>query len=216
MPPRCQPIGLDLRKWPNSYAFCFWLGLAPHHGISGGRSCARARCIRATAWAKPSAWQSKWSVAAATAWGHSTGACGPPRPQGGHRGKRPKLRGSPITSSRSGPPSRTAAPRTTNSRPGNGTSLPSNTGGVAGVSHRRLKFMSTFAGRCPFALPQGHCGWLTSCDSQLFLHKYGHDRLYTRAEVSRPCRGRRRAHHTTTVDTPCPPAYTRAQNPSGL
>ena len=36
-------IGLDPRKWPNAKAFCSWLGLAPHHEISGGRSCAGAR-----------------------------------------------------------------------------------------------------------------------------------------------------------------------------
>jgi transposase len=30
-------IGLDLRKWPTAKAFCSWLGLAPHHEISGGK-----------------------------------------------------------------------------------------------------------------------------------------------------------------------------------
>jgi transposase len=30
-------IGLDPRQWPNAKAFCSWLGLAPHHEISGGK-----------------------------------------------------------------------------------------------------------------------------------------------------------------------------------
>jgi transposase len=30
-------IGLDPRKWPNAKAFCSWLGVAPHHEISGGK-----------------------------------------------------------------------------------------------------------------------------------------------------------------------------------
>jgi transposase len=35
-------IGLDLRKWPSAKAFCSWLGLAPHHEISGGKSLRRS------------------------------------------------------------------------------------------------------------------------------------------------------------------------------
>jgi transposase len=35
-------IGLDLRKWPNAKAFCSWLGLAPHHEISGGKILRRS------------------------------------------------------------------------------------------------------------------------------------------------------------------------------
>ena len=35
-------IGLDLRKWPNAKAFCSWLGLAPHHEISGGQILHRS------------------------------------------------------------------------------------------------------------------------------------------------------------------------------
>jgi transposase len=35
-------IGLDLRKWPNAKAFCAWLGLAPHHEISGGKVLRRS------------------------------------------------------------------------------------------------------------------------------------------------------------------------------
>ncbi len=35
--------GLDLRKWPSATACCAWLGLAPHHEISGGSSGAGAR-----------------------------------------------------------------------------------------------------------------------------------------------------------------------------
>jgi transposase len=35
-------IGLDLRKWPNAKAFCSWLGLAPHHEVSGGKSLRRS------------------------------------------------------------------------------------------------------------------------------------------------------------------------------
>src|SRR5919106_3632467 len=34
-------IGLDLRKWPHAKAFCSWLGLAPHHEISGGKILRR-------------------------------------------------------------------------------------------------------------------------------------------------------------------------------
>jgi transposase len=34
-------IGLDPRKWPNAKAFCSWLGLAPHHEISGGKVLRR-------------------------------------------------------------------------------------------------------------------------------------------------------------------------------
>ncbi|MCL5999718.1 MAG: IS110 family transposase [Chloroflexi bacterium] len=30
-------IGTDLSAWPNEKAFCSWLGLAPHHDISGGK-----------------------------------------------------------------------------------------------------------------------------------------------------------------------------------
>ena len=30
-------IGLDPRQWPNAKACCSWLGLAPHHAISGGK-----------------------------------------------------------------------------------------------------------------------------------------------------------------------------------
>jgi transposase len=35
-------IGLDLRKWPHAKAFCSWLGLAPHHEISGGTILRRS------------------------------------------------------------------------------------------------------------------------------------------------------------------------------
>jgi transposase len=35
-------IGLDLQKWPNAKAFCSWLGLAPHHEISGGKILRRS------------------------------------------------------------------------------------------------------------------------------------------------------------------------------
>jgi transposase len=35
-------IGLDLRKWPTANAFCSWLGLAPHHEISGGQIVRRS------------------------------------------------------------------------------------------------------------------------------------------------------------------------------
>jgi transposase len=35
-------IGLDLRKWPSANAFCSWLGLAPHHEISGGTLVRRS------------------------------------------------------------------------------------------------------------------------------------------------------------------------------
>jgi transposase len=35
-------IGLDPRKWPNAKAFCSWLGLAPHHEISGGKIVRRS------------------------------------------------------------------------------------------------------------------------------------------------------------------------------
>jgi transposase len=35
-------IGLDLRKWPDAKAFCSWLGLAPHHEISGGKILRRS------------------------------------------------------------------------------------------------------------------------------------------------------------------------------
>jgi transposase len=35
-------IGLDLRKWPDAKAFCAWLGLAPHHAISGGKILRRS------------------------------------------------------------------------------------------------------------------------------------------------------------------------------
>jgi transposase len=35
-------IGLGPWKWPNAKAFCSWLGLAPHHEISGGKCCAGA------------------------------------------------------------------------------------------------------------------------------------------------------------------------------
>jgi hypothetical protein len=35
-------IGLDLRRWPNAKAFCSWLGLAPHHEISGGKILRRS------------------------------------------------------------------------------------------------------------------------------------------------------------------------------
>jgi transposase len=35
-------IGLDLRKWPHAQAFCSWLGLAPHHEISGGKVLRRS------------------------------------------------------------------------------------------------------------------------------------------------------------------------------
>jgi hypothetical protein len=35
-------IGLDLQKWPNAQAFCAWLGLAPHHEISGGKIVRRS------------------------------------------------------------------------------------------------------------------------------------------------------------------------------
>jgi transposase len=35
-------IGLDLRKWPHAKAFCAWLGLAPHHEISGGKIWRRS------------------------------------------------------------------------------------------------------------------------------------------------------------------------------
>jgi hypothetical protein len=38
-------IGLDPRKWPNAKAFCSWLGLAPHHEISGGK-VLRRRTLR--------------------------------------------------------------------------------------------------------------------------------------------------------------------------
>jgi transposase len=34
-------IGLELRKWPHAKAFCSWLGLAPHHEISGGKILRR-------------------------------------------------------------------------------------------------------------------------------------------------------------------------------
>jgi transposase len=47
-------IGLDLRKWPPAQAFRAWLGLAPRHAISGGRSCAGARSSPTTAPAKRS------------------------------------------------------------------------------------------------------------------------------------------------------------------
>ena len=35
-------IGLDPWKWPNAKAFCSWLGLAPHHEISGGNVWRRS------------------------------------------------------------------------------------------------------------------------------------------------------------------------------
>src|SRR5215831_206056 len=35
-------IGLDLQQWPNAKAFCSWLGLAPHHEISGGKIFRRS------------------------------------------------------------------------------------------------------------------------------------------------------------------------------
>jgi transposase len=35
-------IGLDLRQWPHAKAFCSWLGLAPHHEISGGKILRRS------------------------------------------------------------------------------------------------------------------------------------------------------------------------------
>jgi transposase len=35
-------IGLDVRKWPSTKAFCSWLGLAPHHEISGGKILRRS------------------------------------------------------------------------------------------------------------------------------------------------------------------------------
>jgi transposase len=35
-------IGLELRKWPHAKAFCSWLGLAPHHEISGGKILRRS------------------------------------------------------------------------------------------------------------------------------------------------------------------------------
>src|SRR5262249_20662671 len=35
-------IGLDLQQWPNAKAFCSWLGLAPHHEISGGKILRRS------------------------------------------------------------------------------------------------------------------------------------------------------------------------------
>jgi transposase len=35
-------IGLDPRKWPHAKAFCSWLGLAPHHEISGGKVLRRS------------------------------------------------------------------------------------------------------------------------------------------------------------------------------
>ena len=35
-------IGLDLRRWPNAKAFCSWLGLAPHHEVSGGKILRRS------------------------------------------------------------------------------------------------------------------------------------------------------------------------------
>jgi transposase len=35
-------IGLAPRKWPNAKAFCSWLGLAPHHEISGGKILHRS------------------------------------------------------------------------------------------------------------------------------------------------------------------------------
>jgi transposase len=35
-------IGLDLRKWPSAKACCAWLGLAPHHEISGGKILRRS------------------------------------------------------------------------------------------------------------------------------------------------------------------------------
>jgi transposase len=35
-------IGLAPRKWPHAKAFCSWLGLAPHHEISGGKILRRS------------------------------------------------------------------------------------------------------------------------------------------------------------------------------
>lgn len=35
-------IGLDMGKWPTEKAFCAWLGLAPHHEISGGKVLRRS------------------------------------------------------------------------------------------------------------------------------------------------------------------------------
>jgi Transposase IS116/IS110/IS902 family len=41
--PACQYRANDsLGKWPNAKAFCSWLGLAPHHEISGGKILRRS------------------------------------------------------------------------------------------------------------------------------------------------------------------------------
>ena len=34
-------VGTDMTKWPSEKAFCAWLGLAPHHEISGGKILRR-------------------------------------------------------------------------------------------------------------------------------------------------------------------------------
>lgn len=38
-------IGTDMRKWPTVKHFCAWLGLAPHHDISGGK-VLRSRILK--------------------------------------------------------------------------------------------------------------------------------------------------------------------------
>jgi transposase len=42
VPTILSEIGLDLRKWPHAKAFCSWLGLAPHHEVSGGKILRRS------------------------------------------------------------------------------------------------------------------------------------------------------------------------------
>jgi transposase len=42
VPTLLSEIGLDPRKWPHAKAVCSWLGLAPHHEISGGKIVRRS------------------------------------------------------------------------------------------------------------------------------------------------------------------------------
>ncbi len=42
VPTMLAEIGLDLRQWPHAKACCSWLGLAPHHEISGGKIVRRS------------------------------------------------------------------------------------------------------------------------------------------------------------------------------
>jgi hypothetical protein len=42
VPTLLSESGLDTRKWPNEKACCSWLGLAPHHEISGGQVLRRS------------------------------------------------------------------------------------------------------------------------------------------------------------------------------